>query len=67
MVPFSVTKKERQQNGDPRLSLEERYGNHEGYVNAVRAAANNAMQSGFLLFEDREALIKAAQDSNVLK
>jgi hypothetical protein len=66
MVPFSVTADERKKNGDPRLSLQERYGTHERYVDAVRAAANNAMKSGFLLFEDRELLIQQAKDSNVL-
>jgi hypothetical protein len=67
MVPFSITKEERLQNGDPRPSLKERYRDHDGYVDSVREAANRAVASGFLLDEDRTALIKAAQDSNVLK
>ena len=67
MVPFSVTAAERKQNGDPRLSLEERYHNHDRYVDAVRVAANKAMAAGFLLFDDREKLIEQAKDSNVLK
>jgi hypothetical protein len=44
-------------NGDPRLSLEERYGNHAGYVAAVKAAAASALVRGFLLQEDADALI----------
>ena len=32
--------------GDPRLSLEERYGTHAGYVAAVKKAANNAACRG---------------------
>ena len=43
MVPFARTQAERMASGDPRLSLEERYGDHEGYVNAVARAANHAV------------------------
>ena len=66
MVPFPVTADERKKNGDPRLSLQERYKNHDRYVDAVRVAANKAFAAGFLLFEDRELLIQQAKDSNVL-
>ena len=38
MVPFFIQKADRLTAGDPRLSLEERYGTHDGYVAAVRAA-----------------------------
>ena len=54
-------------NGDPRLSLEERYRNHDGYVRAVKRAAAKAVAEGFLLPADRDALIQAAEASNVLK
>ena len=67
MVPFAKTAAERRASGDPRLSLEERYGSHEGYMQAVRAAAANAIKSGFLLQPDAERMIKQAQTSNVLK
>lgn len=53
-------------NGDPRLSLEERYTDHAGYVAAVRKAAAKAMAEGFLLQRDADALIKAAEGSGVL-
>ncbi len=66
MVPFARTRAERMANGDPRLSLEERYRTHEGYVEAVRAAAVKAVASKFLLQEDADALVAAAQASNVL-
>ena len=49
MVPFAKTKAQRLAAGDPRLSLEERYVTHAGYVAAVRAAANNAACQGYLL------------------
>jgi len=55
MVPFFKTKHQRLAAGDPRLSLEERYGTHAGYVAAVTAAANNAFNQGYLLAADRDA------------
>ncbi|HZN23799.1 MAG TPA: alpha/beta hydrolase domain-containing protein [Burkholderiales bacterium] len=67
MVPFARTKAERSASGDPRLSLEERYGDHPGYVAAVKTAAANAMAQGFLLQKDADALIAAAEASGVLK
>jgi len=48
MVPFAKTKAQRLAAGDPRLSLEERYGTHDGYVAAVKAAANNAACKGYM-------------------
>ena len=66
MVPFFKTKAERDAVGDPRLSLEERYGNHAGYVAAVTKAANNAFTRGYLLAADRDTLIQQAKNSDVL-
>ena len=66
MIPFAKTQAERLASGDPRLSLEERYGDHAGYVAAVRAAAANAVTQGFLLQSDADALIAQAAASNVL-
>jgi len=66
MIPFAKTKDERDASHDPRLSLEERYTDHAGYVAAVRAAAAKAVAAGFLLQEDSEALIAQAGASAVL-
>src|SRR5215472_1858996 len=63
MIPFARTKAERDTAGDPRLSLEERYTDHAGYVAAVRAAAAKAVAAGFLLQEDADLLIKQADAS----
>ena len=49
MVPFARTKAQRLANDDPRPSLEERYGDHAGYVAAVKKAADNAACQGYLL------------------
>jgi hypothetical protein len=49
-----------------RSSLEERYGTHAGYVCVVTAAANRAVEEGYLLVSDAETLISDAAGSNVL-
>ena len=67
MIPFARTKAEREAAGDPRQSLEERYGSHEGYVEKVRAATERAKAAGFLLEPDAAALIEAARASRVLR
>ena len=67
MIPFATKLAQRLVTGDPRLSLEERYGTHAGYVDAVRKAAAAAVARRFLLQDDADALIKAADDSQVLK
>ena len=66
MIPFAKTRDDRMATHDPRLSLQERYGDHDGYVAAVRSAAANAVASGFLLQGDADALVAMAQASNVL-
>ena len=65
-IPFANTKAERMASGDPRLSLEERYKDHAGYVAAVKAAAKKAVAERFLLEEDANRLIAQAEASNVL-
>jgi hypothetical protein len=67
MIPFARSEAERRANGDPRLSLQERYGSHDGYVERVRAAAARAVEQRFLLPEDAAALIDAARASAVLR
>ena len=59
MVPFAKTKAQRLANGDPRLSLEERYGTHAGYVAAVTAAADNAACQGYMFAGPAAALMGA--------
>jgi len=66
-IPFAKTKAERLAAGDPRPSLEERYGTHEKYVAAVRAAAARLQRDRFLLREDADRLIAEADHSNVLR
>jgi hypothetical protein len=65
MVPFAKTKTLRLAAGDPRLSLEERYGTHDGYVAAVRAAADNAACTGYLLAGPAAAAMGAKCTSTI--
>jgi hypothetical protein len=64
-IPFARTKAERLAKGDPRLSLEERYPDHATYVREVSAAAADLQRQGFLLQEDAERYVKAAEESDV--
>jgi hypothetical protein len=64
--PFWDTKANRLAAGDPRLSLEERYGTSAGYNCMVTNAINTAAAQGFLLASDATALATLASGSNVL-
>ena len=64
--PFAETKALRVAAGDPRASLEERYGTHAGFVCQVTAAANKAVAQRFLRASSVATLVAQAQASNVL-
>jgi hypothetical protein len=66
-IPFARTRVEREASGDPRPSLEERYGDHAGYVAAVRAAAVPLVAAHLLLQADADTLITQADASSVLR
>jgi hypothetical protein len=66
-VPFARTKAERLANGDPRLSLEERYKDHAGFVSAVTRAAQRLVKQRFLLDVDAQTQIRQAQESSILR
>jgi hypothetical protein len=65
-IPFAMTKAERMASGDPRRSVEERYGSQEGYNCVVQAAARREVRKRLLLQEDADRLIAQAAASNVL-
>ncbi|HYU19218.1 MAG TPA: alpha/beta hydrolase domain-containing protein [Chloroflexota bacterium] len=64
-IPLASTRAERLAAGDPRASLEERYGSQEAYVEAVSAAARNLVVGRYLLAEDAERAVKAAQSARL--
>ena len=64
-IPFQHTKAQRLAIGDPRLSLEERYPDHQTYVNMVTQAAQALEEQRLLVDIDVQAYIAAAQAAAV--
>jgi hypothetical protein len=60
-LPFARTQAEREQTGDPRPSLEERYHGRDDYVAKVTAAADALVAARLLLPEDRDRSVAAAK------
>ena len=57
-IPFARTKAEREKNGDPRLSIAERYASRDEYLAKFEAAAKSLAASGFLLAGDVPKLLE---------
>jgi hypothetical protein len=66
-IPFAKTKVERLAANDSRPSLEERYGDHAGFVTAVRDAAEALVRARFMLQVEANAWIAEAEASDVLR
>jgi hypothetical protein len=66
-IPFNTTRAERLAARDPRLSLEERYLDHDGYVAAVLKAVRKLEALRLLLPADGERYIEEARASQVLR
>jgi hypothetical protein len=64
LIRFARTKGEREAAGDPRPSLEERYGSREAYVDRVEAAAAALVADRLLLPADAAVYVKAARESD---
>jgi Alpha/beta hydrolase domain len=64
--PFQETRAQRIAAQDPRPSIEERYGTHQGYVCVVTDAANKSVKKRFLRESAATTLIAQAQAGNVL-
>ena len=62
MIPFPLTKSEREQKGAPRPSLEERFGTLETYLQQLSARCQTYEQSGYLLPEDRERILDTQRE-----
>jgi Alpha/beta hydrolase domain len=61
-IPFARTKAEREAAGDPRPSLDERYGSRDAYVARVEAAAAALVADRLLLAADAAVYVKAARE-----
>jgi len=61
--PFARTKAEREQSGDSRPSIEERYANRQDYLQRVRRAATGLVRERFLLQADVEGVVEQAEQT----
>jgi hypothetical protein len=52
---------ERQKTHDPRKSIAERYSNGEDYIARYKNALNDLVKQRWILEEDREALLRRAE------
>ncbi len=62
LIPFARTKSEREAAGDPRPSLEERYGSRDAYVAKVKAAADALVADRLLLPADAADLCQSRKE-----
>ena len=59
-LPLPLTEAERESTGDPRQSIESRYGSREDYLQQVTQAANALVEEGYMLAEDIEEVVDLA-------
>ena len=64
-VPFPRTRAEREASGDPRRSLEERYGSHPIYVKRYQDAVQRLVRDRLLLPEDAERYMARVRSDSV--
>lgn len=57
-IPLPRTNKQREELGDPRLSLAERYGSLESYLKKLQAHCETMVRQGYLLEEDVARVMK---------
>jgi hypothetical protein len=67
IIPFKATKAQRLAAGDPRLSLQERYKNHAGYVKEVEKVTKKLQKQRLLLPADVQRYVDEAEASDVLQ
>lgn len=61
MIPFALTKAEREASGDPRPSIQERYKGLDEYLGRVEVAAKLSVREGFLLERDVTLAVSKAR------
>jgi hypothetical protein len=59
-LPFPRTRAERERNGDPRQSIEERYPSRAAYLERVREVTQKLVAARHVLAEDLEAIVARA-------
>jgi hypothetical protein len=61
-LPFPATKAQRQERGDPRPSLEERYGDWTAYRRMLEAKCEEMTKDRYLLEEDIERIVEREEE-----
>jgi hypothetical protein len=62
-IPFALTREERRKAGDPRKSIQERYGSREDYLDKFSHALDALVEQRWILPEDRAAMmLRGRQD-----
>jgi hypothetical protein len=61
-IPFPRTRVQREAAGDPRRSIEERYGSKDRYLALVKAAADALVAERYLLAADVDAVLRDAAE-----
>jgi hypothetical protein len=64
-IPFAATRAERQASGDPRPSLEERYGTRANYLGKLKVAADALVMQRYMLPEDEERTLTLARQADI--
>lgn len=64
-IPFPRIRAEREASGDPRPSLEERYGSVDTYVDRVRQQVTALVEAGYVLAEDADGLLADSRQAYV--
>ena len=59
-IPFARTREERESNGDPRPSIEERYESRAQYLGLIAQEAMTLIEDGYLLDEDLAEILELA-------
>jgi hypothetical protein len=59
-LPFARTRAERDKSGDPRKSIEERYGSRAAYLEKVREVTQKLVAARHVLVEDVESIVERA-------
>jgi hypothetical protein len=65
--PFARTRAERDARGDPRLSLEERYGDHAAYVKRYEEAVQRLTRERLILAEDAERFMSRVRSDEIAR
>jgi len=61
-IPFPLSKQEREEKGDPRLSVQERYDSLDDYLARLEARCIELQKAGYMLPEDIERTLRVQRE-----